>query len=209
MCRSIPARSRPTGTARVPRPRAGRVAARHARQQRRPPSSGGVALPVQRSVSLTLKRRRAGQPRAAVDAAWRAPQLRLHRRRLAHLDAARAGGRTTVAVAVARALACFVWELARRPSSTRSPSPFRVTVAAGAAPHGPARIALSSTSPGWRARFSEHGPGAAEHRHRGIQPSHISDSWAAGAAHPEPMKMLGGRPGPSLVLRGASEPGYQ
>lgn len=64
-------------------------------------------------VSLTLKRRQAGQPPAAIDAAWRA-QLRLHRR-WAHLDQARAKRRTTVAVAVARELACFVWEIAQQP----------------------------------------------------------------------------------------------
>ncbi|HEV7884168.1 MAG TPA: IS110 family transposase [Solirubrobacteraceae bacterium] len=64
-------------------------------------------------VSLTLKRRQAGQPPAAIDAAWRA-QMRLHRR-WAHLDAARAKKRTTVAVAVARELACFVWEIAHQP----------------------------------------------------------------------------------------------
>jgi transposase len=64
-------------------------------------------------ISETLRRRQAGQPAAAVDAAWRA-QLRLHRR-WAHLDAARAKKRTTVAVAVARELACFVWEIARQP----------------------------------------------------------------------------------------------
>ena len=64
-------------------------------------------------VSLTLKRRQAGQPPAAIEAAWRA-QLRLHRR-WAHLDAARAKKRTTVAVAVARELACFVWEIAQQP----------------------------------------------------------------------------------------------
>jgi transposase len=64
-------------------------------------------------VSLTLTRRQAGQPPAAIDAAWRA-QIRLHRR-WAHLDAARAKRRTTVAVAVARELACFVWEIAHQP----------------------------------------------------------------------------------------------
>ncbi len=64
-------------------------------------------------VSLTLKRRQAGQPPAAVDAAWRAQQ-RLYRR-WAHLDTARGKKRTTVAVAVARELACFVWEIARQP----------------------------------------------------------------------------------------------
>jgi transposase len=64
-------------------------------------------------ISETLRRRQAGQPPAAIDAAWRA-QLRLHRR-WAHLDAARAKKRTTVAVAVARELACFVWEIARQP----------------------------------------------------------------------------------------------
>jgi len=64
-------------------------------------------------VSEPLRRRQAGQPPAAVDAAWRA-QLRLHRR-WAHLDTARAKKRTTVAVAVARELACFVWEIARQP----------------------------------------------------------------------------------------------
>lgn len=64
-------------------------------------------------VSLELRRRQAGQSPAAIEAAWRA-QLRLHRR-WAHLDAARAKRRTTVAVAVARELACFVWEIARQP----------------------------------------------------------------------------------------------
>jgi transposase len=64
-------------------------------------------------VSLTLRRRQHGQPAAAVEAAWRA-QLRLHRR-WTHLDATRAKKRTTVAVAVARELACFVWEIARQP----------------------------------------------------------------------------------------------
>jgi transposase len=44
---------------------------------------------------------------------WRA-QLRLHRR-WAHLDTTRGKRRTTVAVAVARELACFVWEIARQP----------------------------------------------------------------------------------------------
>ena len=65
------------------------------------------------AVSLTLRRRQQGQPAEAVDAAWRA-QLRLCGR-WAHLDARRAKRRTTVAVAVARELACFVWEIARQP----------------------------------------------------------------------------------------------
>jgi transposase len=64
-------------------------------------------------ISVTLRGRQQGQPPAAIDAAWRA-QLRLHRR-WAHLDAARGKRRTTVAVAVARELACFVWEIARQP----------------------------------------------------------------------------------------------
>jgi len=64
------------------------------------------------SVSLTLKRRQKGQPPAAIEVAWRA-QLRLHRR-WAHLDTARAKKRTTVAVAIARELACFVWEIAQQ-----------------------------------------------------------------------------------------------
>jgi transposase len=64
-------------------------------------------------ISETVRRRQAGQPPAAIDAAWRA-QLRLHRR-WSHLDAARAKKRTTVAVAVARELACFGWEIARQP----------------------------------------------------------------------------------------------
>ena len=63
-------------------------------------------------VSLTLKRRQTGQSPAAIDAAWRA-QLRLHRR-WSHLDAARGKNRTTVATAIARELACFVWEIARQ-----------------------------------------------------------------------------------------------
>jgi transposase len=65
------------------------------------------------AVSLTLRRRQDGQPPAAIEAAWRA-QLRLSAR-WAHLDARRAKRRTTVAVAVARELACFVWEIARQP----------------------------------------------------------------------------------------------
>jgi transposase len=65
------------------------------------------------AVSLTLRRRQNGQPPAAIEAAWRA-QLRLSAR-WAHLDARRAKRRTTVAVAVARELACFVWEIARQP----------------------------------------------------------------------------------------------
>lgn len=64
-------------------------------------------------VSLGLKRRQDGQPPAAIETAWRA-QIRLHRR-WSHLDAARAKKRTTVAVAVARELACFVWEIAQQP----------------------------------------------------------------------------------------------
>ena len=70
-------------------------------QYRRPPR-----------VSEPLRRRQADQPPAAIDAAWRA-QIRLHRRWV-HLDAARAKKRTTVVVAVARELACFVWEIARQ-----------------------------------------------------------------------------------------------
>jgi transposase len=58
------------------------------------------------AVSLTVRRRQHGQTPAAIEAAWRA-QLRLHRR-WAHLDSRRAKKRTTVAVAVARELTCFV-----------------------------------------------------------------------------------------------------
>lgn len=65
------------------------------------------------AVSLALRRRQTGQPPAAIETAWRA-QLRLSGR-WAHLDARRAKRRTTVAVAVARELACFVWEIARQP----------------------------------------------------------------------------------------------
>lgn len=65
------------------------------------------------AISLTLRKRQAGQPPAAIAAAWRA-QLRLAGR-WAHLDARRGKRRTTVAVAVARELACFVWEIARLP----------------------------------------------------------------------------------------------
>ncbi len=65
------------------------------------------------AISPVVRRRQANQPPAAIDTAWRA-QMRLHRR-WAHLDGARAKKRTTVAVAVARELACFVWEIARQP----------------------------------------------------------------------------------------------
>ena len=67
----------------------------------------------QPAVSLTLRRRQDGQPATAIQAAWRA-QLRLSKR-WAHLDGRRAKRRTTVAVAVARELACFVWEIANQP----------------------------------------------------------------------------------------------
>lgn len=65
------------------------------------------------AVSLTLRRRQHHQSPAAIEVAWRA-QLRLSGR-WSHLDARRAKRRTTVAVAVARELACFVWEIARLP----------------------------------------------------------------------------------------------
>lgn len=84
----------------------------------------------QPAVSLTLRRRQDGQPGAAIQAAWRA-QLRLSGR-WAHLDARRAKRRTTVAVAVARELACVVWEIARQPDWRTPHSPFEVGVAAGA-----------------------------------------------------------------------------
>jgi transposase len=64
-------------------------------------------------VSADLKQRQHGQPAAVIDTAWRA-QLRLYQR-WARLDGARAKRRTTVAVAVARELAHFVWEIARQP----------------------------------------------------------------------------------------------
>jgi transposase len=56
------------------------------------------------AISLALPRRQAGQPAAAIEVAWRAQQ-RLSSR-WAHLDSRRAKCRTTVAVAVARELAC-------------------------------------------------------------------------------------------------------
>lgn len=65
------------------------------------------------AVSLTLRTRQKGQSAAAIEAAWRC-QLRLSGRWTA-LDAARGKRRTTVAVAVARELSCFVWEIARLP----------------------------------------------------------------------------------------------
>ena len=64
-------------------------------------------------VSLALRRRQHDQPPAVIDAAWRA-QLRLHGR-WTTLDARRGKKRTTVAAAVARELACFVWEIANQP----------------------------------------------------------------------------------------------
>lgn len=67
----------------------------------------------QPAISLVLRRRQDGQPPATIEAAWRA-QLRLSAR-WAHLDSRRGKRRTTVAVAVARELACFVWEIARQP----------------------------------------------------------------------------------------------
>jgi transposase len=64
------------------------------------------------AISLALRRRQEGQPPEAIAAAWRC-QLRLSAR-WSHLDAKRGKRRTTVAVAVARELACFVWEIARQ-----------------------------------------------------------------------------------------------
>jgi transposase len=64
-------------------------------------------------ISLALRRRQEGQSPGVIGAAWRA-QLRLHQR-WAHLDGRRGLRRTAVAVAVARELACFVWEIARQP----------------------------------------------------------------------------------------------
>jgi transposase len=61
-------------------------------------------------VSSTLARRQAGQSAFAVDCAWRA-QRRLHRR-WQHLQQARGLRGGVVAVAVARELAHFCWELA-------------------------------------------------------------------------------------------------
>jgi transposase len=66
----------------------------------------------QPSISLTLKRRQTGQSPAVIETAWRA-QIRLYRR-WTHLDTERAKKRTTVAVAVARELGCFVWEIAQQ-----------------------------------------------------------------------------------------------
>ena len=70
--------------------------------------------------------------------------LPLHRR-WAHLDTARAKKRTTVAVAVARELACF--RVGDRPATRltlRSHIPFGVGVAAGAASHGTRDHAMST-----------------------------------------------------------------
>ena len=65
------------------------------------------------AISVELRRRQAGQSPAAIETAWRA-QLRLSGR-WAVLDSRRGKRRTTVAVAVARELACFIWEIARLP----------------------------------------------------------------------------------------------
>jgi transposase len=69
-----------------------------------PPPPGRVAGPAPAPGRPAARRHRGRLARAAaVSARW------------AHLDARRAKRRTTVAVAVARELACFVWELARQP----------------------------------------------------------------------------------------------
>jgi transposase len=68
----------------------------------------------QPTISLELRRRQQGQPPAAIEAAWRA-QLRLHNR-WARLDGLRGKRRTIVATAVARELACFIWEIAHQPN---------------------------------------------------------------------------------------------
>lgn len=65
------------------------------------------------AISLALRARQKGQDPAAIAAAWRCQQ-RLSARWNA-LDARRGKRRTTVAVAVARELACFVWEIATLP----------------------------------------------------------------------------------------------
>jgi len=61
-------------------------------------------------VSTHLERRHRGQDPRAVDIAWRA-QRRLHRR-WQHLHDERAKRSTIVAVAVARELTSFCWEIA-------------------------------------------------------------------------------------------------
>jgi transposase len=64
-------------------------------------------------VSTDLARRQAGHDPAVIDLSWRC-QRRLHNR-WQHLDGDRAIKRTKVAVAVARELAAFCWELSRMP----------------------------------------------------------------------------------------------
>jgi len=64
-------------------------------------------------VSQELRRRQAGHDPAVIDLAWRC-QRRLHER-WRHLDSDRGVKRTKVAVAVARELSGFCWELARMP----------------------------------------------------------------------------------------------
>ena len=64
-------------------------------------------------VGKDLHARQAGQDPAAIELSWRAQQ-RLHAR-WQHLEAQRGKRSTTVAVAVARELAAFCWELAHQP----------------------------------------------------------------------------------------------
>jgi len=95
--------------------KSGQGAITQGRQRARPPTvgRGRLALPTPaarlRAAQAPPGRPAAGRCRRGVRA-----QIGLHRR-WAHLDAARAKKRTTVAVAVARELACFVCEIARQP----------------------------------------------------------------------------------------------
>jgi transposase len=61
-------------------------------------------------ISTTLERRQRGQDPRVIDAAWRCQ--RRHHQRWQRLDAERGKRRTVVAIAVARELATFCWELA-------------------------------------------------------------------------------------------------
>ena len=109
-------------------------------------ATGGTTsrIPVER---LTTRRRLRIEVRTpvALDAEHVAPRAR---QREAYRPA-HSKKRTTVAVA--RELACFVWEIAHNPIE-RFRHHVEVGVAAGAAPNG-IRDRATRTSPGWRARF--------------------------------------------------------
>ena len=141
----------------------------------------------QPALSRDIRRQQGNQPAAAIETAWRA-QLRLHQRWSAPRRRPRQK-RTAVAIAVARELACFVWEIANHPTLDPAPHPTR--------PGCRWRPARAHRDP--RPRYEhrprsarsilDSGPSATNSTSCGTQPSHISlkrPRRTGRHQHPEP-----------------------